>query len=89
MTTNLFNLNPWQFYSLEYTPDRRRALEWYRERKEVDNYETPQLFRKAFIDIEVFTRFSGEFPDPEKAEYPVVLISLTFNDEDRYTHSVT
>ena len=83
MSINLFDLKPWQFYSLEYAPDRKRALEWYYERKEIDNYETPQLFRKAYIDIEVFTKFSGEFPDPEKAEYPVVLISLTFSDEDK------
>jgi len=82
MAANLKKLKPWQFYSLEYSPDRQRALEWYQKRKEKDNYDAPQFFRKAYIDIEVFTRFVGVFPEPSKAEYPIVLISLAFSHKN-------
>jgi len=73
---------PWQFYEVEYEPERRLGLEWYKKRKEFDNYNIIQKFKKAYIDIEVFTEFKHEFPEPKYAKYPIVLISLAFDDED-------
>jgi len=81
--TSLENYFPWQFYGLDYSPDRKLGIEWYKRRAEFDNYEKPQLFRKAYIDIEVYTERAGEFPDPLQAKYPIVLISLSFSDENK------
>ncbi|QIW24305.1 DNA-directed DNA polymerase I [Sulfolobus sp. S-194] len=41
--------------------------------------EVPDVKRVA-IDIEVYTPIKGRIPDPEKAEFPIISISLAGND---------
>ncbi|MCY0858967.1 MAG: DNA-directed DNA polymerase I [Sulfolobaceae archaeon] len=51
------------------------ALEWF----PFLEAEAPSVKRVAF-DIEVFTPSRGRVPDPEKAEYPIISISLAGSD---------
>jgi DNA polymerase I len=57
---------------LQYVEDWARLLE----------YPAPK-FRRAAIDIEVYAPISTRVPDPGKAEYPVICVSMYSSDNQK------
>ena len=81
---NQLSKKPYSVYDLTYSPNRKLAREWYLKREEVDNYQKMQVLHKAFIDIEVFTKFEYLFPEPKEAKYPISSVSLCFSNNNDY-----
>ncbi len=57
---------------------RKRAVEWI-PLFELDPPDPP----KIAVDIEVYTPYAGELPDPEKALYPVISIAMVDDSRRR------
>jgi len=80
---NLINKTyPHQYYLLDYNPEQYQAIEYYSQRKDIDNNTIPQIIHKCFVDIEVFNEFKDEFPEPKYASKPISAISLMFTQDE-------
>ena len=77
------DLTPYNFYNIDIGYDQVFSVDYYLKNKH-DNIDNPQQLNKFFLDIEVFTKHAGEFPEVEQAKYPVSAITFYFSSKQKY-----
>ena len=69
------NFGPYNIYNLDIDYTQLHSVDHYLHSNN-DNINTNQLLNILFLDIEVFTKNSGKFPEPIGAKFPINAITI-------------
>lgn len=76
-------ISPYQMYNADIDYPQYFAVKHYLEHPN-DNIDNNMPLNICFLDIEVSTSNSGEFPDPRIAKYPITAITLRSSYQKKY-----
>ena len=77
------SISPYQMYNTDIDYPQYFATQHYINNPD-DNIDVNMPINIGFLDIEVYTQNSGEFPDPKIAKYPITAITIRSSFQNKY-----
>jgi DNA polymerase elongation subunit (family B) len=77
------SISPYQMYNTDIDYPQYFSAQHYLNNPN-DNIDSNMPINIGFLDIEVYTQNSGEFPYPNVAKYPMTAITIRCSDQNKY-----